>query len=251
MRRIFILIIIYFFNSVWGQTKGTINADKHNNTTLDSLKSFVSSLEYKNRTAFFRDIKNNKDSNLVLLLEYHLINDVNEEVRARCAQTLGYIKSRNSLDVITKAVNDTSNEVQMWSALALSKIGEKEISFENLKRIWETGERREKLFTNKGFTDINNEDAINFLIKATTHQSPYVSVDAAIQLATLKKKEIVFEIFERYLRHDNKHIRGAALRGLFIIGDEKAVTLIKALANDPNQNIRLSVKNYLNELQKR
>lgn len=189
-----------------------------------------------------------KDTIQISALEKLLLNDNSCEVKSTCVKSLNRLNSYSSINTLISSLEDKCREVQMQSAITLAYINEKEKSFEKLLQIYSSGNRREKLACNKAFREINNSEAVNFLITALKDSNDYVTVDAAIILAQLEYNKEAFPVLELLLRtNPNNSIKRAAMRGLAYIGNEKSLKLLIEMLDHPDNLTSKRAKSFLME----
>ncbi len=186
------------------------------------------------------------DTVQISALEKLLLSDNSCEVKYTCVKSLKNLDSNRSIDDLINALKDSCRELKMQSAIALAYLGEKEKSFETLLQVYSNGDRREKLACNKAFRELNNSEAVNFLITAMKDSNEYVAVDAAIMLAQLEYDTEAFPVLENLLTaNPNNSIKRAAMKGLAYIGDEKSLNLLVEMADYPDNLTSKRAKSFL------
>jgi len=182
------------------------------------------------------------------VLTKHVLNDPDKEVRIECAKSLGYIGSKNAIPALTDALNDSEEVVRIKSAISLSLLGEKERCIEILSIALNNENRNIRMDVLHGLKNVRNDIAVSLIENSLRDSDEYVRVDAAIQLTELKEYSLSLPTLRELIKHEDKYIRLAALRGLSNISNDEAIILIKNAMNDKDKQVRERAKYMLKVL---
>lgn len=222
---------VFLFDSSWA-LKDMINTEK--NYLFDSrcrrfekvpehdtwMNEITEIIDHGNVKALHKLIcfHDDKDSAfLVLSTELPLMK--NEMLRSYLARDLRLSNNLKAINALISIANDSCEYVRLEVGRSLALLGERTVSFDILKQIWQMkiypiNVDRFDYFT-ASMRNINTQEAVDFLIMLAADTNQYCALDASICLLQMGKSKEGLKGIRHALITDDPLIFKAATRALF------------------------------------
>lgn len=219
--------------------------DLHHYTPQDSLSNCFSIIHDKtntNRYKILYEIFLLKKDTLPFLISSFLIHDSSSMIRRNCADFLKYYSLDEVSELLKTLSIDPCAYVRLESALSLSYLGEKNISYNVFCDIWKENDPYINLdhfpYFTVGMRNIGNEKAVEFLKTLTLGDNPYCAIDASICLLQLKKDNECINGIKNVFRKGNSRLffNGALILFKYYPG-EVVKRELDPFLNDSDKNV--------------